>query len=123
MDALLVLLDIVALLFGPVLLVWGWIRWIRHRPRNWTIGPVFSFARFCLATVAYAAGITTIVLARNYENTSTLIYPTMQCGSILSLAALVSTICGVWRKSPLQWIAAALSVCALCFWLAVGIGI
>lgn len=123
MGALLVFLDIMALLLGPVLLVWGWIHWIRHRPGNWTIGPVFSFAGFCLATVAYAAGVITMVWARNYENTSIFIYPTMQCGSILSLAALVFTICGAWRKSPLQWLAAALSVCAFCFWLAIGIGI
>lgn len=123
MDVLLVFLDIVSLLFGPILLVWGWMRWIRHRPRNWTIGPLFSFAGFCVATGAYAAGIITIVLGRDFEKNEAFIYPTMQCGSILSLAALVFTICGVWRKSSLQWLAAALSLCGLCFWLAIGIGI
>ena len=117
------LLPIPSYLFGPVLLAWGWIRWIRHRPRNWTIGPLFSFAGFCLATAAYAIGIIVIALARNFENPSPLIGPLIESGLILSLAALVCTLGGMWRKSPLRWLAPALSVCALCFWLFAAIGV
>lgn len=123
MGTLLVFLEIPAYLFGPVLLVWGWIRWIRHRPRNWTAGPLFSFVGFSLATAAFAAGIILIVLGFDFEKNSTFIYPLLQSGLILSLSALVCTMGGVWRKSPLQWQAPALSVCALCFWLTAVIGV
>jgi hypothetical protein len=117
------LLAIPSYLVGPVLLVWGWIRWIRHRPMNWTMGPLFSFVGFCLATAAYAVGPIVIALARDFEHPSPLIDPLLQFGLILSLSSLVCALGGVWRKSPLRWLAPALALCAFCFWLFAGIGV
>jgi hypothetical protein len=123
MDTVLVLLDIPAYLFGPVLLTWGWIRWIRHKPRNWTIGPLFSFVGFCLATAAYAWAIVVIVVGFDFEHNSNYIGRVVEFGVILSLSAFAFTTGGVWRKSPIRWQAFSLSLCALCLFFLASIGL
>jgi hypothetical protein len=117
------LLPIPTYLFGPALLIWGWIRWIRHKPRSWTMGPLFSFVGFCLATAAYVWGIVVIVVGFDFEHNGNYIGRFVEFGAILSLAALALTIGGVGRKSPLRWHAPSLSLCAVCFWLLGAIGL
>jgi hypothetical protein len=36
---------VLAYLVTPTLLVWGWARWIKQRPRLWTISLALSFGR------------------------------------------------------------------------------
>jgi hypothetical protein len=116
-------LEIPAYLFGPVLLIWGWIRWARHKPKIWRMGPLFSFVGFCLATAAYLWAIVVIVAGFDFEHNSNYIGRFVEFGLILSLAAFAFTIGGLWRKSPLRWEAFSLSLCALCLFFLASIGL
>jgi hypothetical protein len=43
---------VLAYLVTPALLVWGWARWIKQRPRLWTISPALPFVGFLFASAS-----------------------------------------------------------------------
>ena len=102
----------------PALIIWGWIRWSKNTiPR--TIPSTLSFIGFCLATASASLGLCAALYARFirsfpfYDPTLMRIY---RCGGLLSLAATLFAIGGVWRQGPVRWLAPACAFGTLLFW-------
>ena len=116
---ILFLIAIVTFLAVPVLIVWGWVRWSKNRiPR--TIFSTLSFVGFCFATASALLGLFTRLYAQFirsfpfYDPTLMRIYA---WGGLLSLAAILFAIAGVWRQGPLRWHAPTCALGTLLFWL------
>lgn len=123
-----ILLLLFGYLFAPTTLVWGWTRWIKHRPRLWTLSSTLSFVGFLLASVSALCALWMIAYASagGFEHTANLphyspnfsrFFRWMQRGEVLSLAALVFALGGVFRRSPIRWQAPVSALGALAFWL------
>jgi len=120
------------LLFGylvaPAALVWGWVRWIKQKPRLWAISSTLSFIGFLLASVSalFALSMIGYGLAGGFEHTPnmqgystnfSLFFRWMQRGEFLSLSALGVALGGVFQRSATRWLAPASAVGTLAFWL------
>lgn len=120
------------LVFGyvvaPTALVWGWTRWIKQKPRLWTISSSLSFVGFLLASASavFALSMVGCALAGGFEHTPnmsgyspnfSLFFRWMQRGEVLSLLALAFALSGVVRQSATRWQAPASAVGTLAFWL------
>jgi len=105
----------------PLVIVWGWIRWAR-REKQWTILAVLSFAGFTLATASALLAVSSSIYARfiggfsYYDPRLMRIYA---FGALLSASALILSLSGVWRLSPLRWHALFCSFGTLVCWFAV----
>ena len=113
-------------LVAPAMLVWGWVRWIKHRPRLWTITSALSFIGFLLATASALYGLWMIFFAEaggflttypNYSPDYGLLYKFIRRGALLSLLGTLFAIGGIWRRGPVRWQAPASAVGTLAFWL------
>jgi hypothetical protein len=121
-----------ALLFGlayliaPTMLVWGWVRWSKDRPRSWTLFSALSFVGFGIATASALYAIWIILYAGSngfgtafdhYAPDYDAFYRCVVRGMILSLVGTVFAICGIFRCGPVRWQAPASAVGTLAFWL------
>jgi hypothetical protein len=115
------LLFVFAYLVSPTMLVWGWARWIKRRPRSWTISSTLSFAGFLLASASALFALWTILyaLGGGFEHLPgySFFYQCLRRGAVLSLLGIAFSVGGVWRRSPLRWQAPASAVGTLAFWL------
>jgi hypothetical protein len=103
---------------APTMLIWGWIRWIRQ-PKQRSITSIFSLIGFLLATTSAVAAAASVLYAvvhgLNYvDDWGIRIGPT---ATWLSLAGIVSGICGVWRPNSLRWHSAISAIGTLAFWV------
>jgi hypothetical protein len=112
-------------LITPILMVWGWVRWIKERPRLWTIASTLSFVGFLLATASALYGLWTIsygaaggfITSHGYSPDYGLFYRFVRRGAILSMLGFAFAICGVWRRSAVRWQAPATAVGTFACWL------
>ncbi len=122
------LLISLAYLVAPSMLVWGWMRWAKQRPRLWTITSTFSFLGFLLASASglFAFGIILYGESGGFEHTGSppfyspnysLLYECIRWGVVLSLMGLLFSIGGVWHKGLIRWQALASAIGTLAFWL------
>jgi hypothetical protein len=128
LNVVLVFLLVLAYLVMPTLLVWGWARWIKQRPRLWTISPALSFVGFLLASASALFALMVIIysLSGGFEHTSnvpyyspnfSLFYRCVRGGVVLSLLGIAISIGGIWQRSSLRWHSIASAVGTLAFWL------
>jgi hypothetical protein len=108
----------------PALMVWGWVRWSRRtQPR--TVFSILSLIGFTLATTSGLLAVSSLLYAHAiggfpfYDPRLLRIY---RWGGLLSLSGIVFGIGGVWRPSPVRWLAPVCSVGTLLFWFASAIG-
>lgn len=104
----------------PVVLVWGWVRWVK-RTQRLTVSVVLSLIGFTFATLSCLLAISSVLYG--YANGCFAYYDPrllriFRCGLLLSLAGLGFGISGVWRPSPLRWHAPASATRMLLFWFA-----
>lgn len=112
-------------LITPILIVWGWVRWIKEGPRLWTIASTLSFVGFLLATASALYGLWTIgygaeggfITSHGYLPNYGLFYRFVRRGAILSVLGFAFAICGVWRRSVVRWQAPATAVGTFACWL------
>jgi len=125
-----VLLLILGYLVAPIMLVWGWARWLRERPRLWTIPSTLSFIGFLLASASalFALSMIAYAMGGGFEHTGSspyyspnysMFFRWTQRGEALSLIAIAFGIGGVWQRSSLRWQAPASAAGMLAFWLIV----
>jgi hypothetical protein len=120
------------LLFGylaaPTALAWGWARWIRQRPKWWSVSSTVSFAGFVLASASALFALLMVLYAEgggfehtldnsSYSPNYSLFFRWMQRGEVLSLAAFIVSIGGVFRRSSTRWQAPLGALGTLAFWL------
>jgi len=116
---ILFLIAIVTFLFVPVLIIWGWVRWSKNKNPG-SIFPTLSFIGFCFATASALLGLFSRLYAQFirsfpfYDPTLMRIYA---CGGLLSLAAILFAIVGVWRRGPVRWHAPLCAIGTLLFWI------
>jgi len=82
---------------------------------------MLSFIGLCFATTSALLGLFAALYVRFihifpfYDLTLMKIYA---CGGLLSLAAVLFAVGGVWRKGPVRWHAPACAIGTLLFWIA-----
>jgi hypothetical protein len=109
----------VAYLCAPVALITGWIQWAR-RSRAKTAFSRFSFIGFSLGTASAIFAIGSILYgtaAGGFSHYASALMRIFDVGLLLSLAAFISAICGIWRRGLLRWHAPVLSLAMLLLWL------
>lgn len=108
------------LIMTPPMLVWGWIRWAR-RTKQWSIPAISSLSAFALATASASPAVASALYAhavggfQYYDPRLMRIYA---WGALLSASALILSITGIWRLSPLRWHALFCSFGTLVYWFA-----
>jgi hypothetical protein len=118
MKVMFVILTAIGYLATPIILVWGWLRWIRL-PKLRTAPSTLSFAGFILTTASALLAVATIAYAQvhHFLYYDPLLLRIFRWGALLSLGGTVLGIGGVWRPNSLRWHAPASAVCMLTFWV------
>jgi hypothetical protein len=107
-----------------VVMVWGWIRWLR-REKRWSILSLSSLVAFALASASALLGATMMTYqitfnGPTYDDSS--IMRICGSGALISLSASVFALIGVWRANPIRWHALICSFGTFVFWLMAGMG-
>lgn len=105
-------------LMTPVVLVWGWARWIRL-PRQRTIPAILSFTGFIFGTASAILAIGSVGYAQvhHFPYYDPLLLRIFRWGGLLSLAGIIFGIGGVWRSGSLRWHAPLCCIGMLSFWV------
>jgi uncharacterized BrkB/YihY/UPF0761 family membrane protein len=105
-------------------MMWGWVRWMKQRGPRTTFSTL-SLTGFALGTASGLFAIGAMLYARAvggfsfYDPALVKIY---RWGTLLSVAAIMFAIIGLWRPSSLRWHALVCALGTLVFWLAVAAG-
>jgi hypothetical protein len=111
----------VAFTFGyiiaPVSLIWGWVRWF-NQPKPRAFSSATSLVAFILASASAAFGLLTVLYGMSgaFEEHYEVFYRVVGVGAVISLLAILVAVGGLWRKSPLRWLALASALGTLGFW-------
>ena len=103
----------------PFVLVWSWIVWTRSN-RTITITVSLGLVGLALATLSVVLALATMAYARFvhpfpfYDPSLMRIY---RYGFFGSLAGLILSLGGVWRRSPLQWRSPLCCFLSTIFWI------
>ena len=108
---------------APVMLVWGWARWVR-RPRQWTIWANLSLVGLTLATTSVLVAVSVSVYSRSIGGfphfDDPLVLRMYGWGELLSRIGIAFGIAGLWRPSVIRWQALGCAVGMLMFWMLTG---
>jgi hypothetical protein len=103
----------------PVLLIWGWMRWASSsQPR--TAPAIMACVSFALTNLSALLALGTVFYAwfvRPFPYYDRVLMKIYGCGMLLSLAAFVIALGGVWRPSPVRWHAPLVALGMLTFWV------
>src|SRR6266849_6435770 len=113
----------VAYLAAPVLLIWGWLRWIKL-PILRSTPSILSLIGFVLATVSGLIAASTLAYAQihRFPFYDPLLLRIFRLGALLSTGGLAFGLAGVWRPSSLRWHAPASGFAMLTFWIVAASG-
>lgn len=117
---------VITALYGgvPGVMIWGWVRWIRRKQPG-TIWSVLSLLGLAFATVSALVAAGSILYAHSiggFPYYDPRLMRIFRWGGLLSLAALVFAIAGVWKSNPVRWHALGCAVATLFFWFASAMG-
>jgi len=108
-------LALVAYVGVPVVLVVGWVKWIRRSTEVGTLARLSLFG-FGIATSSAALATYTLtysIFIGGFPFYDPLLLKFYRWGFGISVLAVFVSLLGVWRKSILRWYALALS-CGMC---------
>lgn len=120
------------LLFGlgffvaPVMLVWGWVRWVSKRPRTRGICSILSLIGLSFATASALFALWIILFAESsgfvgppptFQTNYEFFYKCVSLGALVSSLGIVFSVGGVWRPNSVRWFSLAGAVGTLAFWL------
>ena len=105
-------------LVSPVMLIWGWVRWVRL-PKPRTVASVLSLIGFVLATASALLAVLTTGYAQihHFPYYDPLLLRIFRWGVLLALCGIVFGVGGVWRPSSLRWHAPVSGLGMLAFWI------
>jgi hypothetical protein len=108
----------------PILLLWGWVRWIRS-PKSVTVSSLLSLTGLVLvsASALCAAGLFSFARSlggglEHFDNP--LFMGIFSWGKLLARIALILGMVSFWRPSPTRWQTLASSFAILIFWTLIG---
>ena len=118
-DLIVLVLYVIAIYITlPVIVAWGWVRWVKHiQPPS--VSAVLSLIGFTFATLSCLLAISFALYARaigGFPYYDALLMKVYGWGGLLSLAGLGFGIGGIWRRSTLRWHAPACAAGMLLFW-------
>ena len=118
-QAFLGFLVILGCFVAPVILVWGWIRWIR-RPKQRTVTSIASLIGFLLASASAVLAVASVAdtYIHGFDYIDPLWLKVYRTAARLSLAGLVFSLGGVWRPNALRWHSPVSAIGTLAFWFA-----
>jgi hypothetical protein len=121
---LFVILGVGGYVAAPVLLVWGWARWVR-RPKQRTLFSILSLIGFAFSTVSAFLAVALLLYSRSlggglHHFDDRLFMKIFRSGELISRIGIVVGILGVWRPSALRWHAPACAIGTLMFWMFTG---
>ncbi len=102
----------------PILVVWGWFRWMKGRMPDSVLGKL-SYAGFGLATLSGLLAVGAMAYAQRtgglayYEPTFTTVF---RWGFGISAAAILLALAGMAHRSPLRWHATLCALGMLFYW-------
>lgn len=112
------LLAVAAYFVTPVMLIWGWVRWIRQ-PKQKTPSAILSLTGFLLATasclLAIIGWVWAMLAAFRFHDPRLL--RIIGSGCLLSVFGVVLAVTGVSRTNSLRWHAVVCSLGTLFFWV------
>ena len=116
LNKFLLLAEIILLSF-PLVMAWGWVRWVK-RKTPMTLFSAFSFFGFVLATASELLAISTATYASVtsssfYDPTLLKIYAV---GMLLSLVGLILSIVGAFKANSLRYLAPGCALGTFFFW-------
>jgi hypothetical protein len=113
-----VILFALSYLVSPVLLFWGWVRWLKQSKLR-TITSLLSLSGFVLASASALLALLSIPYAQvhrfGYYDPS--LMRIFRWGVFLSFTGLCLGIGGAWRTSSLRWFSPLAALGTLAFWL------
>jgi hypothetical protein len=118
-STILSLLATAAFLTLPVVMIWGWLRWVRRR-RPITLFSTLSLIGLALASASELLAISTVIYAKVTGGFEFYDPPLMRIyawGKLISLLGLALSAIGVWRPSSLRWHALGCTIGTLLYWL------
>ena len=104
---------------SPVMLIWGWARWKASQPKVKTVPAILSLIGFILGTLSGVLAVSSAGYAQihHFEYYDPLLLRIFRLGLLLSLAAILFGISGVWRQSSLRWHSPICGLGMLAFWI------
>jgi len=126
---LLYLMLFLTLYFGghfvaPVILVWGWVRWIRSG-KPLTFWPVLSLIGFFFVSASSLCAVSLFLYSHRLGGglehfDDRLFMGIFQWGELLARIAIAFGVAGMWRANPLRWHSPVCALATLMFWLDTG---
>jgi hypothetical protein len=118
------LLVVLGYLLAPIMLIWGWARWVRQ-PKQRSVPATLSLLGFILATssalLALSAAPYSLVMG-GFSYYDPLLMRIFGIGALLSLGGLALGISGIGRTSSLRWHAPVSAVATVAFWVVAAVG-
>ena|ERR1017187_51961 len=108
-----------AFLALPLVMIWGWVRWVR-RKKFFNFFSTLSLGGLGLATVSELIAVSMVLYARiqgGFAYYDPLLMKIYASGALLSATGLTFAIVGVWRPSSLRWHALGCAFGTLLYWL------
>jgi hypothetical protein len=106
-------------LAAPILLIWGWARWM-HRPSQRDNSTILSLAGFLFTTASALLGVTAIAYSYSiggFPYYDPRLLKIFRWGLLLSLIAVALSALGAGRPNSLRWHALGGSIATLLFWI------
>jgi len=118
-ETLFLVLGVCAWVVTPVLLIGGWMRWMKaSKPK--TICSIFSLLGFLFATSSALLAVASLTYAHALTNGFPFYDPRLfriyRWGALLSTVGFCLGVGGVWRKNSLRWLSPLVSFGMLAFW-------
>ena len=123
-NLIIIVLVILACVIAPGALIWGWISWVRN-PHPRTFNAQAALLSFVLATASALFAIGSFLYSvkiGGFGFYDPRLLRILRWGFLLSLAGVLAAVAGVWRKSPLRWLALCSAIGTLSFWICVAEG-
>jgi hypothetical protein len=111
---------VLAVVASPVTMLAGWIKWFRgpHQPG---VFPKLSFIGMSLTSATVfgllAFAIYAVIFGVRFSVHYELLVSIYRFFALLCMLGFLFGLVGVWRRSPLRWLAPACAFCTACIWL------
>ncbi len=123
-DSLAILFIISTDILLPAAIIWSWVRWTKYEKARSVISYLAAIG-LAFATASALLAVSAIIYAPHiggfpfYDPRLLRIY---RWGALLSLIGIIFAFGGVWKPSPLRWLAPACTFGTLLYWFGAAAG-